>query len=828
MKRTILLAFVIFLTLAGQSQTRTGRVSGTVIDGNARTIEASTITLLRASDSSIVKLGVATREGKFVFENLADGRYLVSISAVGHLKGFSESFEIGSANKDITLKTIELIPAAKSLGAVTVTSKKPLIEQKIDRTVVNVEAAITNVGSSALEVLEKSPGITVDKDGNISLKGKQGVQIYIDGRPAYLSGQDLANYLRNLNASQLDQIEIMTNPPARYDASGNSGVINIKTKKNKQFGYNGSVSVGYTQGYYPRVNESVNFNYRNGKVNLFTNLSHSFNKRYEVLDIQRNFIDDQTKLLETRYEQTSRMRNRNSFYNGKVGLDYSASKKTTFGVVLSGFVNPRLWTSQTATDISDPDGFLRERVQADALNDARWKHFGTNVNFRHQLDSTGQEITADLDFLRYNSTSDQSLISRRFDPSGNPLFFDTLLTTMPQSIKIYSGRIDYTLPLKNDSKFEAGVKTSYVETDNDAVYNNLVDGHQLLDSARYNHFIYEEQINAAYVNYNRPITKKLSAQLGLRLENTISKGNSTGYSYDTVENRFETSVAKLDRNYTQLFPTVYLQYKLSEKHTLGANYGRRIERPDYEDLNPFVHFLDRYTYEQGNPNLKPQFAHNFELQHIFDGFLTTTVNYTSTKDIIQQVLEQHDSTNETFIKKANIAKLQQIGIALSAHKQINKWWSGNIYVNLFNNRFEGVVNGTDEIKLSITSLMLQGQQQFKFGKGWGAEVSGFFRTKGLEGVLFIKPVGSINFGFSKQVLNNKGTIRLNVRDAFDFQRFKGYSKYGTVDAQFQDYNYARSVTLNFTYRFSKGKVGNNNQRKNGSAQDEKNRVNVGE
>ena len=231
------MAALISFAFVGFAQNKTnGKVSGHVIDGNVKTIEAATITLLRAKDSSVAKLTAANKDGFFAFENVGEGKYIVSISAVGHTKGFSDVFEISEGKPVVELKTIELTPMAKNLTGVTVAAKRPLIEQKIDRTVVNVEASVTNVGTSAMEVLEKSPGISVDKDGNISLKGKQGVQVYIDGRPSYLAGTDLANYLRSLSSNQLDQIEIMTNPPAKYDAAGNAGVINIKTKKSKQFG----------------------------------------------------------------------------------------------------------------------------------------------------------------------------------------------------------------------------------------------------------------------------------------------------------------------------------------------------------------------------------------------------------------------------------------------------------------------------------------------------------------------------------------------------------------------------------------------------------------
>src|SRR6266536_916219 len=329
--------FLLAISLATHAQNTTGKVKGVVIDGNSKTIESSTITLLRAKDSSVAKISAADKNGYFEFENVAEGKYIVSVSAVGHQKGFSETFEITPDKYFIDIKKIELIPQTKNLSGVTVTARRPLIEQKIDRTIVNVDAAVSNVGASALEVLEKSPGITVDKDGNISLKGKQGVQIYIDGRPSYLSGQDLVNLLKNMSASQLDQIEIMTNPPAKYDAAGNSGIINIKTKKNKQVGFNGNATVGYSQGKYWRTNESINMNYRNGKINAF---------------MPRN----------------------NSSNNLKFGLDYFIDNKTTIGFVVSGFINPEHQLNFNTSYLKNSAGAVDSIVYSTSNTKDRWKN----------------------------------------------------------------------------------------------------------------------------------------------------------------------------------------------------------------------------------------------------------------------------------------------------------------------------------------------------------------------------------------------------------------------------------------------------------------------
>ncbi|HMF72844.1 MAG TPA: outer membrane beta-barrel family protein, partial [Flavitalea sp.] len=436
----------------------------------------------------------------------------------------------------------------------------------------------------------------------------------------------------------------------------------------------------------------------------------------------------------------------------------------------------------------------------------------TNVNFRRALDTVGSDLTADLDYSQYSSRNNPVMVNADFDAFGNPMNeADTLLGGLPQDIEIYSGRIDYTKNLKKGARFEAGLKSSIVETDNNAVYDSIINGKPVHDFNRSNYFIYRENINAAYVNLNKPINKKWGAQVGLRLENTNAKGNQV------------TTGEQFNRQYTQLFPTAFLQYKQNKKNTYVLNYGRRIRRPDYQNLNPFINFIDRYTYSLGNPNLKPQFSHNIELSHSYQSFLTTTLNYTRTTDIIQNVLEQNQEKNETFIRRANIARQRQYGISINTNIPVTKWWRSNVYVNVFNNYFNGIVSDT-VVSLDATVLNFNGSQQFNFAKTWSAEISGFFRTGGIEGVIRSKSLGTVSLGIGKQIMKTKGTIRLNVRDVFYSQRFRGVSRYGDVDAAFQDRGDSRVVNINFSYRFSKGKINGTPKRRAGSASEEQNRV----
>lgn len=801
--------FSVFTTAQAQSA---GKVSGHIksSDEKAELPANTTVTLLRAKDSATVKFSLTNKDGSYAFDKIANGKYLIAATAVGYKKSFSAPFEINTDIQTVNIAVIELAALPKSLAGVTVTAKRPLVEQRIDRTIVNVDASVTNIGTSALEVLEKSPGITVDRDGNISLKGKEGVLVMVDGRPTQLGGADLANLLRNMNSNQLDQIEIMTNPPARYDAAGTSGIINIKTKKTTTAGFNGSASVGFTQGRYPKTNEGFNFNYREGKINVFTNLSHNYNKGFGKLTFHRNILDEQTHAIDKIFDQQSKRVMEGNAYNAKVGLDFFATKKTTFGVVLGGNLRNMSSANRNVTHISNATKDLENITKAEVNNETDWKSVTTNLNFRTILDKKGRELTSDFDFLKYGFDNNQFMENAYTDAAGSAYRkADTLVGHLPQDIHVYSGRVDYVHPIKKDVRFEAGIKSGLVRTDNNARYDSIQYGNTIHDVNRSNHFIYEENVNAAYANLSTPLSKKITAQLGLRLENTNAKG------------RQKTTGENFDRHYTQLFPTAFFQYKANEKNTLGANFGRRVRRPNYQSLNPFINFIDRYTYSQGNPNLKPSVSNNIELSHTWKNQITTTLNYTFTKDIIDGVIEQKGQ--EAYNMPANIASLDQFGISVSANTPITKWWTSNINVNAFNNNYKGVVSDA-AIDLAATTFIITGTQQFKMGKTFTGEINGRYRNGGLEGVIKMKQVWFVGAGLSKQVLKNQGSLRLTVRDIFYTQKFRGKSQYANVDFEMEQVGESRVVFLGFSYRFSKGKKIAPVKRTTGSATEEQERI----
>lgn len=814
MKQVFITLAAIILAFTSQAQTKIGKITGIIQDGgNQKNIDAATVSLLKSKDSSLVKLNLTGKEGSFMFDQVKEGDYLLSVTSVGHSQTYSLPFVISAAQPNYDAGILHLVPINKNLKEVIVTSKKLFIERKIDRTVINVDASISNEGTTAMDVLEKSPGVSVDKDGNISLKGKQGVMIMLDGKPAYLTGTDLANLLKTMPSNMVDQIEIMTNPSAKYDASGNSGIINIKTKKNKQRGFNGSLGVNYGQGVYARTNNSLNLNYRNGKFNLFANFSGNYRESYQVLNIKRRYLNSD-KTTNAIFQQSSWEKRFNNNYNSKIGVDFYASKHTTFGVVFTGFTTPSSQVGNNVSYLKSNIGRVDSIVTADRSENSSWKNGAVNLNFRHQFDSLGTELTADIDYLSYNSHKDQLFTNISYQPDWIKKNFDQLAGELPSLINIYSGKVDYTHPLKNGLKIESGLKTSYVETDNIAGYYNVEGGVRSPDYEKTNHFIYKENINAAYLNMNKQV-KKWGFQAGLRLENTNYNGNQFGNP------QRQDSVFK--KSYTGLFPTMYVSYNASEKNQLSFSYGRRINRPDYESLNPFLFFIDKYTYGAGNPFLKPSYAQTFELSHTFNQFLTTTINYAHTKDLFSEIFSQRGYA--TVVQQGNFGSSNSLSASVSAQLNPTKWWTSIIYTEYNYNEYNGLLSNED-VHLKGGMFAANVNNQFKLGKGWSGELSGFYRTKGISGQIIIHPMGQLNAGIQKQILKNKGSIKLNVGDIFKTMAPSGNVNFQSTEASFSQERDTRVATISFNYRFGKPIKGIQ-KRKTGGAGAEQNRVKAG-
>lgn len=771
------------------------------VQANKTPLAAATVSLLKQSDSSLVKLAVTDKDGRYEFAGVQQGKYLYMATMVGYEKAYANAV----AGQPVELA---LQPVSKAIDGVTVQSRRPLVEARMDKMVVNVDASPSNTGATALELLEKSPGIAVDRDGNISLKGKQGVIVLMDGKQTYLSGQELANLLRSMPATQLDQVEIMTQPSAKYDAAGNAGIINLRTKKSRQMGFNGNVSLSYVQGNYPKSPNSVNFNYRKGKVNIYTNAGYTLWQGNNNQSILRKFPLAGGAYV---FDQSGGDKFTSNNYNARVGIDYAMNSKTTIGVSAGGRLNKdKSFNSSFGNLYSEATGIVDSSISARNSQSNTWKNGTVNVNFRRTLNSSGRELSADLDYIRYAATMNLYTDNRSLY-AAKPENIYLLRAALPSDISIYIGKVDYVHPLSKQTKLEAGVKSSVVQTDNNAPYEKYDDASgKWIDDVRKDHFAYDERISAGYVNFSTQV-KKWGFQAGLRGEHTYSKGT-------------QVLIKKsISRDYFQLFPTAYISYSMNDKNQFGLNYGRRIERPNYQDMNPFQQFLDLYTFNQGNPYLTPQFTHNMELSHTWKSKLTTTLNFTRTTDIINEILKQNNDTKVTYQTKENIATLRNFGLALSYNAPITKWWTTSLYGNLYNNRYKGLVNN-EMLQQDVTAYSFNMNQQFRFAKTWGAEVSGFYNSRNLMTSMFLLDhMYMMSFGASKQIMKNKGSLKLSIVDPFLWQKARVTAVHGDIDVLVNNRWDNRRVGLTFTYRFSKGE-NVQQSRRNGSAQEEANRI----
>lgn len=816
MKKILTFAFLVCSSAAASAQTLAATVTGSIKNGGQQeVIDASTVSLLKSKDSGLIKTSLTDKQGNFSFENVKEGTYLVMATSVGHTKVYSNVFILNQENLRVSTGVLQILPVAKDIKEVIVVAKKPFIERKLDKTILNVEAAITNTGSTALEVLEKAPGVSVDKDGNISLKGKQGVIVMLDGKPTYMTNVDLANYLRGMAASNLDQIEIMTNPSAKYDASGNAGIINIKTKKSKQVGFNGSLATAYGQGIYPKTNNSLNLNYRKGKVNLFSTLSANYRENANILNINRVYSNED-KSVRAIFDQKTFTKREHKSFNAKVGMDFYANKKTTYGLVFTGYSGPGIEDGTSTSYLQSPSNRIDSIVTAQRLEKSEWKNGAVNLNMRHTFDSTGREITADIDYVQYKANRDQQIVNSIFDPGWSKKYGDYLIGELPNELKIYSAKVDYVHPVKKGLKIESGAKFSYVETSNAAKYFNLENNIKSVDLKKTNHFNYEENINAVYVSANKT-SKKWGFQLGLRAENTNYEGLQFGNS-----TKRDSSFKK---SYTNVFPTSFVSYNLNDKNQFTASFGRRISRPNYHDLNPFLFFIDKYTYEEGNPFLRPMFSNVAEVSHTYKQFFTTTFNYSHTIDLFNETFRQNnqlDDSISTVVSRGNYGIVNNMSLSINAQLKPTKWLTSNIYSEGRYQEFKGDLNG-EQLDIQNKGFTVNVNNQLTFKKGWAAELSGFYRSKTAEGQIMIHDVKMIDAAVKKDILKKKGSLKLSVRDIFGPMTVHGNMDFQSTKVNFTQQRDSRVVTLGFNYRFGKPIKGLQ-KRKTGGAGEEQNRI----
>lgn len=803
MKRTLLYLLFIGSPLAVFAQNHS--ISGLVNNQQNEPVGFAAISINHSKDSTLVKADVADEKGAFKIDGVPEGRYFLRISAVGQQLFQSAAFQV--SGQDVSFPAFRMEPETKQLGEVKVTGTKPLIEVKNDRLVFNVEGSINATGSNGLELLQRSPGVQVDKDENILIKGKTGVRIYIDGRPSPMSGKDLASTLKSMNSADIEAIEIITNPSAKYDAAGDLGIINIRLKKNAKLGTNGNVSLGAMFGITPKYNASLNLNHRNKKANFFG--TYGFNQ-----GAWHNTTYDDQILNGVAYNKIWHGIWRDTTHNAKIGADYFIDSKNTLGFSVNGRVSNHNGGGESETFISK-----KKNTTADSLllssqtsNPEKNKNLNVNVNYRY-ADTTGHELNIDADYGRFSSRGISYQPNKYFfkTTSDEPLERNYVSKT-PVDITIKSFKVDYEQPFKK-GKLGYGFKLSDVKSDNTFNFYNVLQNEEVIDTNRSNRFKYLERVYAGYINYNISLGKKWDLQAGLRTEHTKSLGDLTSYKHNDLD--------KVDTTYLNFFPSGALSFKASKNHTWNLNYSRRINRPSYQNLNPFEYRIDELVYSKGNPFLKPEYANSFKLTHVYKGKLTTSFGYRRTKFPVVGLRIPYDSSRTYFITE-NLDYSQSFGLDISITTSITKWWE--VYFNFsgYHNLWRAALDNGIIVNNRTTAFNFNGQNTFKLKNNWTLELTGWYNSP-YRRIDYNWQMGMMDAGVQKKFWKDNASLKVSYSDIFHTARGGYTSAYAGIETRLRFRFEGRMVRVNFNYRFGSKEIKAARSRRAGS-EDELNRI----
>jgi iron complex outermembrane receptor protein len=817
MKSPFLLSLII-LFIGSASFAQTASISSTAVTTTGQVVPFATAALRSVADSSLVKAAVANEAGVFSFAGLRAGSYRVGLTAVGYATWQSDVINLTDGQTGI-LPPAQLTEAARSLAEVSVKAIKPLVEVLPDKLVLNVQSSITSLGSSAIELLQKAPGVLIDPNDNIILQGKNGVRVFIDGKPSPLGPADLAVYLRTIQASDIEAIEIITQPSARFDAQGNAGIINIRLKKNRNFGTNGSAALGVAMGtYYPKYNGSVSLNNRTKKTNLFATYSLRDARDWSYISLYR----EQSGQF---FDQRSETRTQSTAHNARLGADWFLSRYSTLGMLVDGNLRDATGNTLGLTPIGSLEGRVTSQLLiADNRNLSNRVNGNANLNYRFADTSSRNggphELSVDADLGRFRSTGNNYQPNRYVNPITNALIQErNYRMTTQTNIALRTLKADYGQRLWG-GKLSAGFKLSSVRTDNDFSFFDVLNAQNILNTDRTNRFVYTENVNAGYASFEKS-KGKWQGQLGLRIEHTHSDGQLIGVAEPTTESH-------VVRRYVNAFPSAGLTYNQNENNSFSLNYSRRIDRPGYESLNPFESKLDELTYQKGNAFLRPQYTNTIQLSHTYKYKLTTSLSYSDTQDYFTSITDTVATTPgerpRNYITTRNLANQRVVSLGVSYPFNIAKWW--NVYLNVSGYHSANNANFGDgkTIGLSANVLSLYAQQTISLPGMWKLEVSGYYTSPSIWGGTFQnRRYWGSTVGVQRKVLADRGSVVLTVSDPFNSQQWQGISQFGGLYMDASGGYESRQVRLNFTYNFGNNQVKAARQRKTG-LEDEKGRL----
>jgi len=770
-------------------------VKGTVIDENNKPVEFATATLISPKTKKIIKGEVCNAQGEFEISKVSKGEYILSVSMLGYDRLETENIVV-DGKKPVIERNVILRENAKMLKDVVITAKKQFIEQTVDKMVINPEASITSASENVYEILRKLPGVTIDNNDNISLKGLQGVKVLIDDKPTYVSGTQLASMLKGMQGKNVDKIEIIENPSARYDAEGNSGIINIKTKHTKAPGFNGNVNAGANYAAKLGWNAGLDLNMNYGKLNLYGNYSNYNWAGWNTMDASRRFT---STALEGAYQL---IYNKGDYsgtsHNYKMGADYFIAKNHVLSVMFRGNSGHNNNLDNSTTSFTDKYRNVDSVLFTAANQNNKWTNQTYNINYKWDIDTTGQSLSVDMDYAHFGFESPNNQSGYFQDANGVDLNHDIIVATeQGNNINIYTAKLDYVLPMGKNFNFESGLKTSFVNTDSRIDMTGFL--------TQNDHFIYDENIQAAYIN-GRAQFDKTTVQLGLRLENTISKGNSI------VTNEVN------DTSYLKLFPSFFVQQKLNESNNVNFKYSYRIGRPGYHMLNPFKWMVDPYTYNVGNPYLEPQFTHSLGLSHNYKSALITSLGFNYTKGLFTEIIRQDDASKTVYQTNENLSNSIDCNLSETFQLQPFKWWQLNGTITGMYKELQ--LNENVNSKLSRYSFNGNISNNFTLPYKLQMELSGRYSSSQLVSNIIVRPRYSIDFGLQRNILKDQGSVKLAINDIFNTSNGSAYAKYDNVDIDVVNKWNSRRVSLSFNYRFGKDNFKTRSNRSTSSSEEQ--------
>lgn len=805
MKKVFILCLICFLHDQGHAQ-ESGRIQGK-LQSTETTFHQYALLLKNTSDSSLVKAELSREDQQFLFEAISFGSYFIEIRSLQQILLQTAPFSLNQST--LTLPDIQVPKATTLLQEQKITQSKPVVERKADKLIYNVENTLESPANDALAVLQKAPGLSVDQNGQISMRGKRGVMVMINGKMTYLSGAQLSNLLRTTTAGQIARIEVISNPSSKYDAEGNAGIVNIVLKKDQKRGTNGMVVLSYGRGQYGKSSNGININARGAKLNVFSSLNVFNNVGFNDLRLYRQFY--QQGQLSGAYRQSNYLLFPSSNQIYKLGLDYTLSKKSSLSLITQGALtqfNPR---GDNIAFVENSQGM--DESYYTSINRTREKYFNysINANTKTTLDSSGTELSTDWDYARYGQKGIQQFVTRYYNLNHEEIQAVNLLRgDVLGRLNIFAAKVDLLKPLGKNRKLEAGLKSSLVRNDNNMAYFDKSSGKPVFDLSQSNHFVYSENINALYATFSKEY-QKTAVQIGLRAEQTIAKGEQklNGQSFH--------------RNYWQLFPTFFMSHPFNKNHELALSLSRRIQRPGYELMNPVRLFIDATTYKVGNPYLVPQNSYIAEINHTFRQKWFSTLSATwINKSITEVLIPDEQQSNITIQTNKNLNKQYIISFSESVNLKPFKWWTMNYETTIYYSRYMGVLANMD-INSGTTSFNAKMVHMLQLPQAFSLQADAYLQYREVYSFTSIKPFGACNLSLQKVFNQKRTTLKLSANDIFFTSRFSGQSTYPNYNERYDVQRDSRTIILALTHRYGKNTVPGA-KRRGGGAEDEKQRA----